>query len=183
MHLDLKHLIPNKDAREKGSMHPAAAQEAKAAWEARQGGTSPWQSPSALRAGAGFGAALCRGTALNGSAGMEVPSRRMHLQPSKREGMKEYAHKCGHTAAGRPRQMLLVCLPPPTLLSQIYHRSTACPLPDGTSHADKKSLVLTLARLQPALLRWELATSHVSPGTAPQQIASLGAPQTLELCC
>lgn len=64
-----------------------------------------------------------------------------------------------------------------------YHRSTACPLPDHVSHTDKKSLVLTLSRPQPALLHWELATSHVSPGAAPQKITSPEGPQILELGC
>lgn len=57
-----------------------------------------------------------------------------------------------------------------------YHRSTACPLPDCTTHADKKSLVLMLSCLQAALLHWELATNRVSPGAAPQKIPSLDAP-------
>lgn len=64
-----------------------------------------------------------------------------------------------------------------------YHRSPTCPLPGRAPHADKTSLILALSHPQPALLHWELATSHVSPGAAPQKIASLEAPQILQLCC
>ena len=89
------------------------------AWEARQGGTGPQQSPSALRAGARLGAARRSGAALNGSTGMEVPSRGIHPQPSVGEGMKEYAHKRGHAAAGRPQQMLstAVRVPPSSYIA------------------------------------------------------------------
>lgn len=74
-----------------------------------------------------------------------------------------------------------------SLFLHCYHRSTTCPLPDRTPHADKTPLVLTPSCLQPALLHWKLTTSPVSPGAAPQKVTSLEAPhccpQILELCC
>lgn len=47
--------------------------------------------------------------------------------------------------------LLFMCLPLPALPPQTHHRSTACLLPDCTSHTDKKSLVLMLSHPQPPL--------------------------------
>lgn len=68
----------------------------------------------------------------------------------------------------------LTCLPVPAWLPQLCH----LPLPDCTARTDKTSLTFTRPHPQPALLCWELATSHISPGAVPQKITSLDTPKT-----
>lgn len=68
------------------------------------------------------------------------------------------------------------CLPVPALLCHL-------PLPDCTPHTDKTSLVFTRPHPQPALLCWELATSHSSLRAVPQKITSLETPRILKLPC
>lgn len=134
-------------------------------WHGKLGGAAqgswavalgPSSSSQALRARAGLGGAL------NSSTGVEVPPHRTQLHLLQGKGCRN-TNMATQLLRGPESHFpsLFSSLPLPTSLPQTY----PCPLPDCT---DETAFLFT-PHLQPALLHWPPATSHIHPRATPQK--------------